>query len=60
VPEEAGMNLRQDGIERSLTLAIHIDRNHPLGGLLRFGKDPFHAGGLSGPREPPEDGIEWS
>jgi len=60
VPEEAGMDLRQDGIERSLTLAVHIDRNHPPGGLLRLGKDPLHAGGLPGPREAPEDGIEWS
>lgn len=60
VPEEPGMDLRQDGIERSLTLAVHIDRNHPPGGLLRLGKDPLHAGSLPGPREAPEDSIEWS
>ena len=60
VPEETGMDLRQDGIERSLTLAVHIDRNHPLGGLLHLGKDPLHAGSLPGPREAPEDGIERS
>ena len=43
VSEELEMNPGQYREEGLFALAVHIDRDHPFGGLFHFGKDSLHA-----------------
>jgi len=39
-------------------VAVHIDREDSFRGLLYFGKDCLHAGGLPCPRQASQDGVD--